>query len=584
MIELSDIQRQLVDADSGRFLVVARPGCGKTTTIAHRVSRLVKARTDGSAGTLCLTHSRAAVAAMTGYVQELAGPVHPPTVIATFHSFAESVLRAYGHLIGLAGFTVLDTDGARVMALRLALTGEGEVDLEIDQRLLDAISSRLRRSTTVDNEIISREIAFEDIVDAYLDYLHSTGSVDFDVLLLKASELLAGQPNVRSHYQRMFRNIIIDEAQDTSTLQLDLLAQLIGPKTTSVEVFIDQDQRINGWLGVPDGISKILADAYDLEVVTLQKNWRNPDDIRTLAEAIRTNTRFAPSSGVAFETVRSDADEGRRVVRWIDECRDDPRIRSIAVLARSRWLLAQTEVALAASKIEYWFPSERQNHFSSDAFQALLPVLRWLSSPENPVTRRELTDMFGVSPEATIVQIVDRFGACFPQAQAIASALGEPQSEGLRALESAALDLERTIVDDNDEGAAFFDDVRRVIQRLRAQRLRITGSSLDWNIAYQALTEPVQKPKNAVWIGSIHASKGLEFDAVALVGLTDGGLPDFRSNTASQINEERRLFYVAVTRAKERLLVTRCRVRTSKAGNLYQARPSRFLGTLLGID
>jgi DNA helicase II / ATP-dependent DNA helicase PcrA len=577
--ELSEEQRRVVEADSGRYIIEARPGCGKTTTIAHRIAALAKGRSGGESGTLCLTHSRAAVAAMTRYTEDLAGPIRAPTIIATFHSFAESVLRSYGHLVGLRSLTLLDTDEARVIALRTALEGEGEANAAIDPHLLEAISARLRHSTLEPPKVGIGKLTFDEVVSAYVEFLEATESVDFDLLLIKAIEVLSANSSVRNHYQRMYRHIIVDETQDTSKLQLDLLAQVIGAKTLSVAMFIDPDQRVSSWLGVPDGLSQLLTETYDLSTIELTINFRNETGILMLANSIRHSTPFAKLDGVEFAVTSGDREEGKRVTAWVQEIRDliDEQ-PSIAVLGRSRWLLAQAEFALLDAGIPVWNPSEKHNLFSTSEFRMLLPILRWLSSPDNAVTRRELSVQLGVSEEANDEDVSREYAKRYPNVSILSEAIHGPQTEALVRLEQAAKTVfESTVDSDDDESQALDDDLRRTVDSLRTYRLASGSGTLDWSAVYQALTAPTARPSKSVWVGSIHAAKGLEFDAVAIVGLTEGGLPDFRSKSIAQVREERRLFYVAVTRARKKLLITRCQERSSKAGSPYSVQPSRFL-------
>jgi DNA helicase II / ATP-dependent DNA helicase PcrA len=573
--KLSSEQKELVETTSGRFLVEARPGCGKTTTIAHRVAALSKGRPDGAPGTLCLTHSRAAVAAMTGYTEQIAGAIRPPTLIATFHSFAESVLRSYGHLIGLRAFTLLDTDEARVTALRMALEGEGVQVIHTDHNLLASISAYLRRSN-LESPAIQANLTFDEVVKVYVDFLEATQSVDFDLLLIKANEVLSANPSARNHYRRMYGHIIVDEAQDTSSLQLDLLAQIIGPKTQSVEMFIDADQRVNGWLGVPDGLPKLLAEMFELETRTLSENFRNHNGILAVADAIRNGSPIPYESGVEFPVAPLDNAEGILVADWIRAFGTDS---SIAVIARSRWLLTHVESALTSAGISFWNPSEKHNLFSTEEFQHLLPILRWLASPDNLVTRRELAAALQAGEESDVEAVTNGYARLFPRARTISACLSSPKNIALSALEYAVRStLDNSLETDDDTAQAFDDDLRRVADRLRTYRLRSISADMDWAAIYQALTEPVPRPSNSVWVGSIHAAKGLEFDAVAVVGLTEGGLPDFRSKSETQLREERRLFYVAVTRARSRLIITRCQQRVAKSGRPYAVQPSRFLG------
>jgi AAA domain len=513
----TDNQRKVIEFDRGRILVKARPGSGKTTTIAHRVARLTKERSEDGVGILCLSYSRSAARAMRDSVGSLIGPPTDPTVISTFHGFAERILRNQGHRIGLNDFTLLETDQSRAVALQLALEDVGEsIDAEDSSvLLLGAISKKARRSESPLPPAGFGALTFDEVYKIYVEYLFANRTVDFDLMLIRACEVLASYPKIRQQYQRQYAHIVVDEAQDTGELQFDLLSQLVGEPTKSLACFIDPQQQVNSWLEVrPDRLERLTAQ-FGMTVCEFDRNFRHEKGIAKLANALRTRTPLGnvELDHVAYSIARDEFDEAATVVEWVHHrrsIRDVPN-QSTAVLARSSWLLTAVESALRSSGLEPWRPAEKHGPFTTDALRVFVESVRWRANQENLVTQRGLGELLGLSSGFSFADVACAVRVRHPEILTLVKQLDpavESTAESLKNLLVAAQVL--AVTEGEEEFAALADDGERLRRRLIDTRIEAGNRDVHWHMIHAALSEPMPRPASAIWVSSIHAAKGLE--------------------------------------------------------------------------
>ncbi len=284
-VELTPDQEKLVSATDGSFLVVAPPGSGKTEVIAQRIVRLIAASDNQEFKVLALTFTKNAAAAMRARVAERLGEHSWRVTITNYHSFCADVLEHYGHLIGVPTmFTVYDSNDDRIQALVQALMAEGFLaeDNQLSRtealEMLDVIGRAKRDlvppqalAATVSNPT---RIPLRDAYRAYDAILDHNGALDFDSLLYRAYELLTTQDSVSRHYRRMYRYILIDEAQDTCLAQYEILKALCGTEHRNVFMVADPAQSIYAFSGASSEFAERFVTDFGAARRQLVSNFR----------------------------------------------------------------------------------------------------------------------------------------------------------------------------------------------------------------------------------------------------------------------------------------------------------------------
>ena len=624
-VVLTAEQEKVVSLREGSYLILAPPGTGKTEVIAQRIVRLLTESKGSSFRTLALTFNNRAAAAMRRRVREWLSEDTWRATIETYHSFYLDILRHYGHLIGVpAEVTVYDTVDSRIHALRQGLADEGfilsrdGVDRQEAEAVLDSIS-RLKRSLIDPPAATARQtelgVSVRDAYAAYEGALKRNGAVDFDGMLTRTYELITVHPQVAEHYRRMYRYILVDEAQDTSTVQFEILRAICGTTHRNVFMVADPDQLINRWMGADRrNLDRFVSD-FGATTFHLSTNFRCADQIVQVANnlLIADGKKLRPiaASGRAMGAVlvASYADErveAAAVADWIIGLRDegmpvewlaeveDPAVAAneLAILARSRLHLREVLAVLDERHVPYVFRVGDVGPFDSSVYRITLDALRVLANPRDLAMRRTL--LGSVSAES--IDADHDLELAVGELAALLSVVADRDATG-------AHELIRALVASSDIGESMAALTRPLAieaseselgELLRADRELLSArwatyknatESRNWTwsgVVMSILDEPREDP-HGIRVSTVHAAKGLEFRAVAVVGLNDGSFPDFRNTDSEEdLASERRLAYVAASRASRALLLTRSRVRATRFGPRGQE-PSRFL-TELGVE
>lgn len=621
-IQLTPEQERVVALRDGSYLVLAPPGTGKTEVIAHRVVRLLTDSAGASFRILALTYNNRAAATMRRRIRDRLQKDNWRATVETYHSFYLDILRHYGHLIGVPPeVTVYDTVDSRIHALTQGLSDEGfnfageELDRREAESLLDSIS-RMKRALipppAAPAEKTPLGISLQDVYAAYERALKQNGAVDFDGMLTRTYELLVEHPAVAKHYRRMYRYILVDEAQDTATVQFEILREICGDEHRNVFMVADPDQLINRWMGAdPRNLDRFVAE-FGAQKFYLHTNFRCADRIVEVANRLlgtdEGHTQSIVASGQARGAVMaaSYADEQREaaaVVNWILNLRDnglepawvssveEPAVapRDLAILGRSRLHLRAVLARLDTAHVPYVFRAGDTGPFDSEIYRVTLDALRVLANPRDVAMRRTLRaavighahsnelplDITGEDTSAFLGILADRDTT---GASTLLRVLAVPGSigEGMQGV-TTALPIESA---EDDLGELVRADRELLDSRWNAYRNATESRNWTWPGVVAALLEEPREDPDGIRVSTIHAAKGLEFRAVAVVGLNDGSLPDFRNTSSTEdLAGERRLAYVAVTRASRALLLTRPRARATRFGSRTQE-PSRFLAEL----
>ena len=629
LAELTDIQRQAVDWDDGPLLVLAGPGSGKTRVLTCRIARLLDSSRDQRFRILALTFTNKAANEMASRVTTLVPGLEGRASVDTFHGFCAQVLRQHGVHLGIKpDFAIYSQTEDRQAVLEDALRRDRTQDASReDLRLLpliDQLKARLVEPEQAEQRIAAEDgAASEDasrgarVYRLYEDELHRANALDFNSLIFEAHRLFA-YPAMARHYQTSYRYWLIDEFQDTNGAQYALLHRMAGQDFREIFAVADDDQTIFEWNGANVRRIRALVQDFSCKVVQLPVNFRCPPRIVEAANrlVVYNSRRVASkkpatpapgnSSPLDEEQIRcrefnTDAEEASGTADEIACLDSDSRSRT-AVLARNRYLLEAMHDALAAVGVPAVVAMRRDDFLS--------PQVRWLvaclKQINRPLDRRNM----GVLVEAfdSFVPLPLDWDGLVSRSESDGTTCLKVWTDAVRKAEMPcpAADVVDVIANlsagrvklpaairkilgrfgDSDPDDDLRDDLnawRRIEREIRAAQ---GFASLDRFLQELQLRskEPVPAP-GTVSLTTIHGAKGQEFDTVYLIGLAEEVLPSWHSvrkgDGSAAIEEERRGCFVAVTRTRKRLILSRARQYRG-----WPKAPSRFLeemGCLSGV-
>jgi DNA helicase-2/ATP-dependent DNA helicase PcrA len=636
---LSPEQRAVVAAGDEPLLVLAGAGSGKTRVLTHRIAWLLAQGRARPEEILAVTFTNKATREMQERIVALVGPAARRMWIGTFHALAHRLLRRHAAAVGLPeGFTILDEDDQKRLVQEIMRTSG--IDPErlpagAVQSFINRHKDEGRRCRDLDRETILP--AYRVVYEAYEKRLDALGAVDFAELLLRALELWRRNPDILDEYRRRLRYAFVDEFQDSNTVQYRWLLALVGHGGPLPFAVGDDDQAIYGWRGAhPEHLQRFLDDVPGARLVRLERNYRSHQIILDAANAViaRNRSRLGKrlwsedrSGGpIAFCLAENEEDEARWVAAWLDARRREAPSSS-AVLYRINAQSRPLEEALLARGLPYRLVGAVR-FFQRAEIKDALAYLRLLRRPDDDLAFARVVNRpsRGVG-DRTLAALEARAAAAGSRMRAALAYAGDPAEpararhalrsfldllERLRAdLESLPLpDLVARVVEesglkaaaaegkDTTDGAptervANLEELVAAAARFvehaeeEGESLPAEGSArLDAFLAYCLLQteergEEATPAEGTITLMSLHAAKGLEFHRVVLVGLNDGLLPHARAlDDPRALEEERRLLYVGLTRARRELVLCARRRRVQRSGGrVYElpALPSRFL-------
>jgi DNA helicase-2/ATP-dependent DNA helicase PcrA len=626
---LNERQREAVLTTEGPLLVLAGAGTGKTRVITYRVAYLIEEGVPGRA-ILAVTFTNKAAAVMKERISDLlrsSGQGASDVWVSTFHSFCARLLRREAVNAGLPrDFAIFDDDDQTAAVKRTLMQLDLPADDYPPRSMRAQISHAKNHGITPDEMEASAGIARDEerkevakVFRAYNEMLRKASALDFDDLLLRAVELLQQNASVRAAWSSRFQYLMVDEFQDTNAAQEELVRLLAGARR-NVCVVGDEDQSIYSWRGARAGnLKRFTADFAGAKIIRLEENYRSTQKILDAAAAVVRNNSdrlgktlqatLGSGDGLRFFEAQDSYAEAEFVVGEISSViRNDPDAR-VAVLYRTGAQSRSFEEVLRRLGIRYRVVGGFSFYERAEVRNALAYV-RLLLHPDDDVA---LLRVLNVPPRgigaATVAML-----------ETSARETGKSLWEVIRAGEFAtgkklsnALNSFREIIERLQEECADLPPaqlIERVLERsgyltyveqqdnlehtARAENLRELsnamaeateqGQTLEDVLDAAALVADSDEydPTIPVSLMTLHSAKGLEFDAVFLAGLEEGLLPHTRSGSnLSEIEEERRLFYVGMTRAKQSLTISRAIYRRSYGEERLRAStPSRFLAEI----
>ena len=616
---LNPEQREAVLHEKGPLLVLAGAGSGKTRVITHRLAHLVRSGVDPRT-IVAVTFTNKAAAEMRDRAQRLLGGVALASFIGTFHAWCLRLLRRrYREAAVPPRFAVADSSD------QLVLVKEAMAELSISEQMLPPSSVRARISQAK-NALITAErfaatqsdFAGERIAQVYALYerrLAAAGALDFDDLIARSVRLLGNQPAVLAEERRRVRHLLIDEYQDTNSSQ-DALIKLLGAGADSLCAVGDEDQAIYRWRGAEvEHILRFDTDFSGARIVPLERNYRSTSKILLAASGVVSHNRRRRE-----KRLLADRGEGVAVRLWrFDEDRSEIEaiareiglgVRSpgeIAVLYRTNAQSRPFEEELVRRRVPYVVVGGMKFYERAEV-KDVLAYLRLAARPEDDLAFRRVVN---VPARGIGTATLDRLAAAARE-QGVSWWEASAELPGVAERARTALARFRAIVTDLHEKASTWtpsallehvlsvtgygalyenaedrEDVarRENIQELLSsarefERRNAEGASISEYLDAVALatdTEARDASGGAVTLSTLHAAKGLEFASVFVVGLEEGYLPHGQSlHDEDELEEERRLLYVGMTRARDSLTLTQAD-RRLVYGRIESRTPSRFL-------
>jgi DNA helicase II / ATP-dependent DNA helicase PcrA len=636
---LNERQQEAVLATEGPLMIVAGAGSGKTKVLTTRIAHLMAKGVDAF-NILALTFTNKAAAEMKERIGHILGNRESRNLyIGTFHSVFARIMRAEAHRIGYPNsFTIYDTDDAKSVVK--AVTNELNLDVQhykpnvVYNRISGAKNALVGPKEYMADYYIQQEDMRANrpmighIYDAYAKRCFKNGAMDFDDLLFKMYELLKQFPEVLHKYQHKFKYILIDEYQDTNPAQYEII-KLLGAAHENVCVVGDDAQSIYSFRGATiQNILQFQKDYDDVQVIKLEQNYRSTQNILNIAnEIIKNNKGQIPKTlfteNAAGEKIRlvrtmTDNDEGKFVADAIQEqkLRNHYNNKDIAILYRTNAQSRSFEESLRRMNIPYtiyggisfYQRKEIKDYIAylriivnSKDEEALKRIINYpvrgigktsvdraiLAANENNISMWQVLEnaqMFGFKANTLqsieeFVLMIRSFHSMLPTRNAYDIAFHVGKQTAF---------VKELFNDKSTEGVQRYENVQELLNSIKefteTPSNEESGEVGDKGLAaylqqITLLTDADEKDPNAdtVKLMTIHAAKGLEFPVVFVGGLEEGLFPNAMSiNTREELEEERRLFYVAITRAKGRLYLSYANTRY-KFGTLQQNEPSRFI-------
>ena len=615
---LNDQQREAVLTTDGPVLILAGAGSGKTRVITRRIAYLVREKGVPSDAILAVTFTNKAAAEMKARTEALLPGAPLRSWVSTFHSLCVRLLRREAAAAGLSPDFVIYDEDDQMQAVRAALRAlDLPEKLNPPRRLLSRISAR-KNSGRDPGDVEDDSVAAQTLArvsERYRETLRAANAVDFDDLLLRAAAMLAENETVRESYRRRFRYVMVDEYQDTNRTQYELIRHLVGPQG-NVTVVGDEDQSIYSWRGAD--IQNILDFEHDFpgaRVLRLEENYRSSQGILDAASAVVAHNqkrkgktlRAVKATGepVRLHQAGDEFQEAQWVVGRISSLRSRGRA---AILFRMNAQSRLLEEALLRHGLPYVVVGG-VGFYERKEVKDLLSYLRVIRNPADPVALRRILNVPARGIGSRTVEEVDRVAgerrisswdalavveeeallpgrATLPLRRfrdMIQRLRGEAEGLSIKDLLSRILEVTgysaALAQEDTQESQDRLENLAELLSAAADYETRDEAPTLAGFLDQVSLLSDTDQIRDdaPVTLMTLHSAKGLEFESVFLVGLEEGLSPHTRSlSKPDALEEERRLLYVGMTRAMERLHLSWASSR-QVFGQRRVSEPSRFL-------
>jgi DNA helicase-2/ATP-dependent DNA helicase PcrA len=611
---LTPQQLKAINTPAPRVLLVAGAGSGKTEVLTRRVARILAESEGESFHCLAVTYTVKAAEELRSRIMASAASEAWRVDSDTLHGFALDWLRRYGEVVDIGPDVVVYADNADRLSLiqgYLASLGlQAEVGADVGERLKPLLERFDEHRTIcpgepypVDDELLL-SVPYAELYDGYLEALASAGGIDYPGMLTKLLEALELDEWLGKNFRSLYRHIVVDEAQDLTPAQTAVLRAFAGDgDEVSVFAVADDRQSINGYAGGSFANARSLVGPEAAEhPLTLSHNFRSSAEVMKAAESLAarfadTTVKAQPPEGAPAGLVRVIScedleDEAERVVAWVEDLLahgldpqtiaegEDPVVKpeQIGIIGRTRWTFDAVRRRLEERGIEAAVQVDASGFLDAPEGRVVLDALALEAVPADaPAKRRvaeELKEMGVDEVDDVLVALRD---ADIPSLVPVANMIAAVRETD---------DLDAAFAALAGDGTSTWHEDADKLRTLWANYCAATSvrsRDLKGFLRDVARVQRTRPSDPGVRVTTIHRAKGLEFRAVAVVGVRQGTIPDYRATTIREIDEERRSFYVAITRAARALLLTWPRTTTNRYGRTFVQEPSRFLAEA-GLD
>ena len=628
---LNEQQREAVYCTDGPLLILAGAGSGKTRVLTHRIAYLIEEKGVNPWNILAITFTNKAAGEMRERVDNLVGFGSESIWVSTFHSTCVRILRRHIDRLGYdTNFTIYDTDDQKTLMKDVCKQVQIDTKVYKERNLLAAISAAKNEMISAQEYALNAQGDFgkEKIAKVYQEYekqMHANNALDFDDLLVKTVQLFETQPDVLENYQERFRYIMVDEYQDTNTVQFQLVSLLAG-KYRNLCVVGDDDQSIYKFRGA--NIKNILnfeQEFPDATVIKLEQNYRSTGNILDAANAVISNnvgrkdkqlwTDNGEGEKIKFCQFDTGYDEAEYIADDIErEVRNGASYNDHAILYRTNAQSRLFEERFVAQNIPYKIVGG-VNFYARREIKDVLAYLKTIDNGKDDLAVRRIINVpkrgIGLTTINRIQESAASRGIGFYDALLGLDlipgvARGAAKLEGFVALieyfkgvaETLSLsDLLQEVIDKTGyiesleaEGKEEAETRIENIDELRSKVAVYEESRLDQGekptlsgfleeVALVADIDSLDEEQDYVVLMTLHSAKGLEFPHVYLAGMEDGLFPSYMTVTSDDredMEEERRLCYVGITRAEQKLTMTSAMRRMVRGETQYN-KVSRFM-------
>ena len=626
---LNEPQREAVYYTEGPLLILAGAGSGKTRVLTHRIAYLIEEKGVNPWNILAITFTNKAAGEMRERVDRLVGFGSESIWVSTFHSMCVRILRRHISLLGYdTNFTIYDADDQKTLMKDVCKLLQIDTKIYKERALLAAVSHAKNELVTPEEfrlnaggDFSQRKIA--EVYEEYEKQLKANNALDFDDLLIKTVQLFQTQADVLEYYQERFRYIMVDEYQDTNTAQFELI-RLLALKYQNLCVVGDDDQSIYKFRGA--NIYNILNFEHhfpDATVIKLEQNYRSTQNILDAANAVIANNqgrkekRLWTDNGagdkITFEQLDTAAEEADFVARDIARRvrKGEYQYKDCAILYRTNAQSRLFEERFITANIPYKIFGG-VNFYARKEVKDLLAYLKTIDNGQDDLAVRRIINIpkrgIGAASINKVALYAQEQEISFYDALCVAEqvpGLGKAeakirpfvlfiQSMKAKAKLLSVADLLQEVIETTgyvreleaegtDEAEARIENIDELISKAvdyaEGEEAPTLNGFLE-NVALVADIDSFDENSDYVVLMTLHSAKGLEFPNVYLAGLEDGLFPSYMSitsdNSQAEIEEERRLAYVGITRAKKNLTITSARVRMVRGQTQY-GKVSRFV-------
>ena len=626
---LNEPQRQAVMATDGPLLILAGAGSGKTRVLTHRTAYLIEECGVNPYNIMAITFTNKAAGEMRERIDQMVGYGSESIWVCTFHSTCVRILRRYIDRLGFGtNFTIYDSDDQKTLMKDICKRLEIDTKMYKEKMFLSAISSAkdelidpIEFETRAAGDYVKRKQA--QVYREYQQALKQNNALDFDDLIMKTVELFKLDKEVLASYQDRFRYIMVDEYQDTNTAQFELI-RLLALKYQNLCVVGDDDQSIYKFRGA--NIYNILNFEHhfpDATVIKLEQNYRSTQNILDAANAVIANNqgrkekRLWTDNGagdkITFEQLDTAAEEADFVARDIARRvrKGEYQYKDCAILYRTNAQSRLFEERFITANIPYKIFGG-VNFYARKEVKDLLAYLKTIDNGQDDLAVRRIINIpkrgIGAASINKVALYAQEQEISFYDALCVAEqvpGLGKAaakirpfvlfiQSMKAKAKLLSVADLLLEVIETTgyvreleaegtDEAEARIENIDELISKAvdyaEGEEAPTLNGFLE-NVALVADIDSFDENSDYVVLMTLHSAKGLEFPNVYLAGLEDGLFPSYMSitsdNSQAEIEEERRLAYVGITRAKKNLTITSARVRMVRGQTQY-GKVSRFV-------